>query len=42
MLPGETREEAYDRAWAYLSAMVKKQYVEVHKEFEERYRSHSI
>lgn len=42
MLPGETREEAYDRAWAYLSAMVKKQYREAHAEFEERYRSHSI
>lgn len=39
MLPGETREEAYDRAFTYLRAMVTKQFEECRREFWERQKS---
>lgn len=42
VLPGETREQAYDRAFSYLRDMVKKQFEECRREFWERHNSMSL
>lgn len=42
VLPGETREEAYSRAWKYLRSMVESQFQICREEFWERHRSMSI
>lgn len=40
--PGETQDEAYDRAWAYLSKLVQKQFVDCRKDFWDRYNSMTV
>lgn len=42
VLPGETREQAYQRAWQFVSARVKEQYAEVKKDWYERYEGLSL
>lgn len=40
--PNETIEEAYERAWKFLSARVEEQYAEVKKDFWRRYESMAL
>lgn len=42
ILPGETREEAYDRAFTYVRGMVKKQFEICRQEFWDRERNMSL
>lgn len=41
VLPGETREDAYDRAWTYLNKLVENQFIDCRRQFWERYNSMS-
>lgn len=36
--PGETPEEAYERAWDFVDKMARDQYIKVSKAFKERYQ----
>lgn len=42
VMPGETKEEAYERAWKFVEQMVREQYVRTKKEFWDRYNSMNI
>lgn len=40
--PGESLEDAYERAWEHLSNQVKSQYIAVRKDFWDRYNSMTL
>lgn len=42
VLPGETEERAYKRAWAYIDKIVRDQYTAARKDFWDRYNSMTI